>query len=51
MLLNACGQIKGQPGDTFNDGKLDSHSIDNAGNVLPGAHTIFDKTDFDQINF
>jgi rhamnose transport system substrate-binding protein len=51
--LNAIvtGQTKGQPGDSFNAGKLGKYIIDKDGNILLGPPYIFDKNNIDRFNF
>ena len=47
----ASGKIKGNPGDTFNAGKLGDYTIATDGTVLLGKPTVFNKDNIDQFNF
>ncbi|GHO51089.1 rhamnose ABC transporter substrate-binding protein [Ktedonospora formicarum] len=45
------GKIKGQPGETFDAGKLGKKTIENNNVVLLGPPTVFDKDNIDEFNF
>ncbi len=47
----ASGQIEGNPGDTFEAGKLGSYTIDENGVVLLGPPTVFNADNIDDFNF
>lgn len=45
------GEIAGEPGDTFDAGKLGSYTIADDGTVLLGAPTVFDADNIDDFDF
>jgi rhamnose transport system substrate-binding protein len=47
----ATGQIPGEPGDTFEAGKLGSYTIADDGTVLLGPPTVFDADNIDNFDF
>lgn len=47
----ATGEIAGQPGDTFEAGKLGSYTIADDGTVLLGPPTVFDSENIDDFDF
>lgn len=47
----ATGQIKGQPGDTFEAGKLGQYTIDEKGELVLGLPFTFDATNIDNFKF
>jgi rhamnose transport system substrate-binding protein len=47
----ATGEIEGNPGDTFDAGKLGSYTIGDDGTVLLGAPTVFNADNIDDFDF
>ena len=47
----ASGEIEGNPGDSFEAGKLGSYTIDDDGVVLLGPPTVFDADNIDSFDF
>jgi rhamnose transport system substrate-binding protein len=47
----ATGQIAGEPGDTFEAGKLGSYTIADDGTVLLGPPTVFSANNIDDFDF
>ena len=47
----ASGKIEGNPGDTFEAGKLGSYTIEDDGTVLLGKPTVFNKDNIDDFDF
>ena len=47
----ATGEIAGEPGDTFEAGKLGSYTIADDGTVLLGPPTVFDAENIDDFDF
>jgi len=47
----ASGEIAGEPGDTFDAGKLGSYTISEDGTVLLGPPTVFDAENIDDFDF
>lgn len=47
----ATGEIEGNPGDTFEAGKLGSYTVEDDGTVLLGTPTVFDADNIDDFDF
>ena len=47
----ASGKIQGNPGDTFEAGRLGSYTVDENGEVLLGPPFTFDASNIDNFNF
>ena len=47
----ATGEIAGEPGDTYEAGKLGSYTIADDGTVLLGTPTVFDADNIDDFDF
>lgn len=47
----ASGEISGEPGDTFEAGKLGEYTIDDDGTILLGDPTVFDEGNIDDFDF
>ena len=47
----ATGAIEGNPGDTFEAGKLGSYTIADDGTVLLGSPTVFNADNIDDFDF
>lgn len=47
----ASGEIAGEPGDSFDAGKLGSYTIRDDGTVLLGPPTVFDSENIDDFDF
>jgi rhamnose transport system substrate-binding protein len=47
----ATGQIEGEPGDTFEAGKLGSYTVRDDDTILLGPPTVFDEENIDDFDF